>query len=476
MKTPFSALPVALLLCPAATGCGAGEEPASGPSYALPEAPACAIAPVDPGALRAEGTRLLDAQGRVVWLRGINAGGRSKFAPYSPFDYEPAKFDEALAKYLDRVQAWGMDVLRVPFSWEAAEPKEGEWDDEFLERYDRLLGEAFERGLWTIVDFHQDIYSEAFCGDGFPAWTLEDPPPSHHDCPDWFMAYFQNEEMKAAFDAFWSDATGVRTQFGELWDMMVDRHKGRAGVIGYEVINEPHPGTAERGAWEKDVLGPFYSEYVFFVVTGMQAVSPGTDLTRPEGENIVFAPHFYDGAALMGFGSVSEDVLTPLSVWSEQGDEWDVPVLVGEFGIPGEHPQAAEHARRHYEAFEQLGLHGTWWEYSDSAERWNDEDMSVVAPDGTERTVLLGGMVRPYPRLLAGELRSLRYEPEARRLQIEYAPDEGGVTEIAVPHWLYAGKVRLGAVGACVQLQADRLLVRAQAGASAVQLSIDPAP
>src|SRR6202041_3902502 len=35
----------------------------------------------------ADGTRLVDGLGRTVFLRGVDAGGRSKFAPYVPFDF-----------------------------------------------------------------------------------------------------------------------------------------------------------------------------------------------------------------------------------------------------------------------------------------------------------------------------------------------------------------------------------------------------
>jgi len=35
-----------------------------------------------------DGTELIDEHDRVVQLRGVNAGGRSKFAPYAPFEFE----------------------------------------------------------------------------------------------------------------------------------------------------------------------------------------------------------------------------------------------------------------------------------------------------------------------------------------------------------------------------------------------------
>src|SRR5687767_2441342 len=75
----------------------------------------CALEAPDPGALRADGAVLRDQHDRRVVLRGVNAGGRSKFAPYSPFDYnaaDPGGYDAALAAYLDNAQRWGVTTLR----------------------------------------------------------------------------------------------------------------------------------------------------------------------------------------------------------------------------------------------------------------------------------------------------------------------------------------------------------------------------
>ena len=55
----------------------------------------CHVDPPEDTPIHAEGTALLDGHGRRVMLRGVNAGGRSKFAPYMPFDYEEGGFDAA---------------------------------------------------------------------------------------------------------------------------------------------------------------------------------------------------------------------------------------------------------------------------------------------------------------------------------------------------------------------------------------------
>jgi endoglycosylceramidase len=434
----------------------------------LPEARRCEVTAPEPGALHTEGTRIVDEQGRTVTLRGVNAGGRSKFAPYVPYEGD-------LDEYLDRAASWGIDVLRVPFSWNAAEPAPGAWDEAFLARYDALLDGAWARGMWTIVDFHQDVYAEPLCGDGFPSWTLADPGPPRRDCEDWFMRY-DDADVEAAFDAFWADTGGVRSMFRAMWTRMIDRHAGRPGVIGYEPINEPHDGTAAPSDWARVTLTDFYDEmgaliaerdpgaFMFVDARGVDGVLGTTALERPEGDHVVFAPHSYDPGALFGW-DVDPDVARRLQPWADLGAAWDVPVLIGEMGITSDHPEAAPHLRRHLDALEELGLHGTWWEYSQSDELWNFEDLSVVRGDGSD-TVMVGELARPYVRALAGELVAITSWP----FTLEYRAAGAAPTELAVPpRW---GDLRIGAEGGCVDERDGRVLVTAEA--ETVRISIDP--
>lgn len=86
--------------------------------------------------LHTDGTVLRDALGRVVLLRGVDAGGRSKLAPYMPFEYaSEADFPAALASYMDRAASWGIDSMRVPWTWAALEPTKGTTDHDWMSRY-----------------------------------------------------------------------------------------------------------------------------------------------------------------------------------------------------------------------------------------------------------------------------------------------------------------------------------------------------
>ncbi len=75
---------------------------------------------------------------------------------------------------------------------------------------------------------------------------LPAPGPLHHDCPAWFLAYGNDDNVKGAFDRFWSDdGGGTKTAQLAMWDQMASRHAQRAGVIGFQLFNEPSVTSAD---------------------------------------------------------------------------------------------------------------------------------------------------------------------------------------------------------------------------------------
>jgi endoglycosylceramidase len=422
------------------------------------------------------GTRLLDELGREVILRGVNAGGRSKFPPFIPFDFTESTFDQALGEYLDRVESWGHNVLRLPFSWEALEPERLMFDQVYVGRYHAMVEAAAARGLRVIVDFHQDVFARPYCGDGFPLWTLPQPVPDPpEDCTDWFMGYFSDDNVRGAFDRFWSNQDGIRDAFEDMWRYMAGQLWSQEGVIGFEVINEPAAGTADEDAWAATVLPLFYTELaavirevapgapVFFDSTGVSSVTATIALELPEGGGLVFAPHYYDPTITVSGGWAGDDPTEAIGRWKAKADEWGVPAILGEFGIQRTDDRAAEYIRLNFNAFDQLLMHATAWEYSRSAEDWNNEGMSLVDAEGSEAPHA-AEIVRAYPAAVAGTITSFEYSAGRRSGTLVYEAQAGGLTEIAVPARLF-GDIYVQIDGPATWAHdrtAQRLLVRAK--------------
>jgi len=473
--TRLAPLPLALL---ALAGCGSGTP--------APPAGVCSLTrPALPTSrLHTDGTTLRDALDRVVVLRGVDAGGRSKLTPFAPFDFTGDGYDAALGAYLDRAASWGINVLRVPFVWAAVEPTQGSYDQAFLTRYDALLDGAFARGMLTVVDFHQDVYADVFCGDGFPDWTLTPPYPApHDDCPNWGGEYLGDPSVQAAYDAFWATGSPVRTAYGALWDMMATRYAARPGVIGFEPFNEPGWGSADMATWEATTLTTFYGQMtaslhaaapdalVFFDATGVDGVTAQTSLGLPAGSGLVFAPHYYQYAALGGTAPDSDLVPVSLRDWSNVGAGWGVPSFLGEFGASNPTPDVAAYLSAHFDALDALGMSGTEWEYSVATEMWNGEDLSLVAADGTENPSA-AAILRPYARAVAGSGVVFSYDSTSRAASLQYTP-AAGVSEVAVPVRAYPAGYTVKVTGGCADSsQQGVLLVQADPGATSVAVEV----
>jgi len=431
---------------------------------------------------------LRDGLGRDVIMRGINSGGRAKWAPFLPFIIEPKDDLETIRSRADiffkRMVGWGLDTVRLTFSWEALEPEKGVIDDVYLDRYETMVDSAWDLGIRVIIDFHQDIFASPLCGDGFPAWTLPEPlsqQPPHHDCPDWGFYYVIDKDVQDAFDRFWADTDGIRTAFEAMWDLMATRFADHPGIVGFEIINEPGWGSAKSiPDWKEQVLNPFHAEMakriqaiapqalVFYDNTGADAVT-GEDATypRPEGDGLVFGPHYYDYGIFTGAGwsgNPPEPVIQRMADFmaTEQAH-----VLLGEFGIHGEADKGTkEWLVRVMNAIDEHRISATLWEYSINDEPWNGEDLSVVGPDGKERTNL-DAYVRPLVRALDGTGLSFTWDMESGAAEASWTASEG-VTEIVVPARLFPDGPRDLAVhgqGACYTWDEKRGEIRVTAPA-----------
>jgi endoglycosylceramidase len=472
-RAPVPAL--ALLVVTAA--CHSSPSSSEGPAT-------CTIAVPTPPDWRlvADGTSFRDGLGRVVFLRGVDAGGRSKFAPYVPFDYPDGGYATSLAAYMDHAARWGIDVLRVPFTWAALEPTQGADDSDWLSRYDQLLDAAWARGIWTVVDFHQDVYSEVFCGDGFPGWTVPDAGPYMHDCPGWQLEYYNNAGVASAFDTFWDGGAGVQSAYVSAWDVMVARYQNRPGVLGFEPINEPGWGTADENTFSATTLTEFYSRMVahmraeapssliFIDPPGVDGATVSTQLGEPANDGgVVFAPHYYP---ISGDGMLPQAGLAP---WVAVGATWNVPVFLGEFGASHTDATNTAYMQSVFDALDALSLSGSEWEYSVGSEEWNSETDSIVDADGGEYPIAQA-VQRPYARAVAGSDIVQAYDPVAGAFTLSFKPSSG-VTEVALPPQAfsgYPGAYDTVVTGACIDATSapGRILVQPTAGATSVSFKI----
>jgi endoglycosylceramidase len=100
----------------------------------------------------AGGGRIVDARGREVLLRGVNVNALADYWKGTRF----ATTFPLGARDPGRMAAIGWDAVRLLVSWSRVEPAPGRYDERYLGRVAAAAAALRDRGLYTIVDFHQD--------------------------------------------------------------------------------------------------------------------------------------------------------------------------------------------------------------------------------------------------------------------------------------------------------------------------------
>ena len=101
-------------------------------------------------------------------------------------------------------------------------------------------------GIFSLLDMHQDVYNEAFGGEGAPNWAVctdgITPKPRLH-VANWSTNY-TGPGVTQAYGHFWeNDVVGnLQGQFDALWGKIATQFRANPWVVGYDPFNEPYGG------------------------------------------------------------------------------------------------------------------------------------------------------------------------------------------------------------------------------------------
>ena len=276
---------------------------------------------------------IADPAGRQVILRGVNSEGledegwRSKGdAPAMYYPTDPAAYkgkcpdnsnevaaplcevDAGKGRYAQnatydsqndfaQMRAHGFNIVRLALSWSQLEPVPGSYKTAYLEQVAQVVSWAKEQGVYVILDMHEDQFSRFIqpdplkpCPDGTsasggfdgaPAWAVVTSGKAA--CAPFGQAPL-SAAVVAAFDAFWKNAVvdvpqgdapgkGLQDHWIGAMGALATRFKNEPAVIGYEIINEPQPGSFAAFTIGDDYLYPFYAHTVQ-ALTGVRDNKP----------------------------------------------------------------------------------------------------------------------------------------------------------------------------------------------------------
>lgn len=192
------------------------------------------------------GKRLVDEYGRERIFNGIN------------FVYKGVEKDpDGVIRYhtditdslLKALKKKGVNIIRLGLTWAGIEPEMEEYNLAYLDGFKEALSLCEKNEIYVFADWHQDLFSH-FCsapGDGAPQWACVHTKKRKDPYFIWAEGYFFHKDIHKAFDDFWNNADiggkGLRDRFCDMLTFTVNYLKDSPALIGYDVFNEPFPGT-----------------------------------------------------------------------------------------------------------------------------------------------------------------------------------------------------------------------------------------
>lgn len=128
----------------------------------------------------------------------------------------------------------------------------GNINEPYLQSIDDIFRRAEKWGVYIFLDLHQDLYGsydKGGCGDGAPKWAyLSEPYEPKLAKFVWAEGYFWGKAVHRAFDSFWEnkpvEGHGIQDRFADLWLILSKRYGSSPALLGFDLLNEPFPGTS----------------------------------------------------------------------------------------------------------------------------------------------------------------------------------------------------------------------------------------
>lgn len=417
-------------------------------------------------AVRAEGGRLVDAEGRDVLLRGVNArvegpfdvtfaDGRTALEPIPPLVEEDCVF---LASTL------GANLLRLPLSWSAIEPDEGRFDDAYLARALALSDTCAAHGVFTLLDLHQDAYSKEIGEDGAPLWAIVPPPETLLEGPLTDLGDRRlSPQVLAAFRSLYTDTDGLHAAYATMAAEVARVARGHAGVVGLELQNEPVPlGNAtaldQFHQTVADAVRAAAPEMpLYFEPDSLRNLTDSDPVTVPFArENAVYAPHLYvdvfeDGWASGDVGAIE----TSVAAMHDEAARHGASVLMGEFGHDPRSEQGRAYLAAALDTMDTTPTSWAFWVY----EEWSQGGWGLYDSDGTGRGALreeaVALLARPFPAAVPGRIGTVAWHDGALTYTVEGAT--AGETVVDWPTALGNPTVTCGSITVPATLDNGRL-------------------
>ena len=322
--------------------------------------------------LRADGTRIMDAQGRQVFLKGCNLGNWLLLEMWmlglngvrDQYEFESIlkqRFGEAemnrlmelyRANFLTErdfamVRRFGMNVVRIPFNYTLLEDDAHPFQikEDGVLWLDKAIDLARRQKLYVILDMH-----------GVQGGQSVD-----------------HTTGRAGQNRLWSDEI-CQKRLAWLWQTLAERYRDNATIAMYDLINEPFGDYSTNSHLTKlaAVCDQLYkavrsvdTNHIIIIPGARQGIEFYGNPKDHGWENIAFTEHYYPGL----FGqdpspeTHAEFIYRTIPLRNAYLETVNVPFLVGEFNSVFARVGGAALMRKYYDEYASRGWAATLWSY-----------------------------------------------------------------------------------------------------------------
>jgi endoglycosylceramidase len=453
------------------------------------------------------GRWITDRGGRVVIMHGLNMV--NKRPPYLP---SALGFGADDAAFLRRN---GFNTIRLGLIYKAIEPQPGRIASGYLRKERSIERTLAKRGIFSLVDFHQDLYNEKFGGEGWPDWAVLDDGQPAEPLSGFPASYITSPGLNRTFDNWWANEPGpgsvpLQSRYAGAWAEVASVFRADPGVLGYDLLNEPWPGstwmtcanTDGCPAYDRGSLRPFYERViprirtadrqslVFYEPQVLFNFGSDTNLGRLAAKNLGFSFHVYCLVGLVaggpsGCGDLEQLVLDNADAHAKQTD---TALMMSEFGATDD----IATLERVVDAADQHMVSWQEWHYcgcDDPTTQASSGDVQALVRDPKKPPQgdnvfhdKLKALARPYPQAIAGTPLKYSFDEASGRFQLAFSKRRAaghgrfarGLSDIFIPRLHYRHGYRAKVVGALVlsKPNAQHLILRGLREADRVDVTV----
>ena len=355
---------------------------------------------------------------------------------------------------------FGFNVVRYLIFWDAIEPQKDFFDDVYLNRVEERINWYTSRGMFVLLDMHQDLYALKYGGDGAPDWACRSNGAAPIELPGGTPWWLKNIDPAVinCWVNFWSytQHKDLQEHYILAWQKVAERFKNNPNVIGYDLMNEPWGGDIVKvflsGEFEREQLTAFYNrlipalrktdpdKYIFFEpLPAPVTFGAATNLIKVKdtrsSSHMVYAPHNYPYDTHEGLG-YTETPKKQLKDWERERIKdvkryGNIPLLTGEFGLSPTQVGFDEYLTDFNAMSDRNLWHWTYW--SSDRGGWGPTN-----PDNSESPIL-PHLIRTYPKATAGKLKTFSFDVLTKKFEMRFLSNAEitQATEIFIPKRYY---------------------------------------